>query len=164
MVNVWRRGSLTRNPYLRTAFRVARVPRETVKHKTIVALIGNTQQVVSADKQAHKILGEPVTEAQVNAAEQILLDAGQRILEELLEHATERPPLETVRKLARKAAEAMAVEQGSSLASPVTNLSGLESWDQAVVREFLERSPGPDPSFGALELDVVPPFGRAAEE
>jgi hypothetical protein len=33
-----------------------------------------------------------------------------------------------------------------------------------MARQFLDSIPGPDPSFGALELDFVPPFGRPGEE
>lgn len=161
-MNVWRRGSLTQNPYARTAFRVARVPREVVRHRTVVELIVQTRQLVGADPKAHTIGGRPVDLAEINAAEQVLLDPRKRILEELLEHATERPPLQRVRKLAREAAEAMASDGGGRLA--VTNLSGLEPWVGRLVRQFLDGLPAPDPSFGALEMDVPPPFGDPAEE
>lgn len=159
--NIWRRGSLTKNPYKRTAFRVARVPRDVVRHRTIVQLIGQTKRIVSADTQAHTIGGEPVSEAELNAAEQILLDPRQRIVEELLEHATERPRLERVHRLAREAVAAMAAEDTGRL--PVTNLRGLQSWAQALVQEYMDGVLGADPSFGALELDLVPPFGRSEE-
>jgi hypothetical protein len=102
-----------------------------------------------------------VSEAELNAAEQILLDPRQRIVEELLEHATERPRLERVHRLAREAVAAMAAEDTGRL--PVTNLRGLQSWAQALVQEYMDGVLGADPSFGALELDLVPPFGRSEE-
>jgi hypothetical protein len=160
-MNIWRRGPLTQNPYLRTAFRVARVPREITRRRTLVRLVNQTRHVVSIDPQAHTIRGAPVTMTKLNAAEQILLDPPQRILEELLEHAAEAPPLEQVRKLAAEATRALA-EDGLTSA-PVTNLRGLQLWAHSLAQQFLESVPGPDPSFGALELDIVPPFGHLEE-
>ena len=160
-MNVWRRGSLTTNPYVRTAFRVARVPRETTRHKTIVQLVGQTRRIVRVDPQAHAILGEPVTDAEINAAEQVLLDPKRRIMEELLHHAAEKPPLDRVRKQAAQAAEAMASEDSEDL--PITNLSALESWARRIVTDLVEASPPTDPSFGALELELLPPYGRRRE-
>lgn len=162
IVNIWRRGSLLENPYVRNAFRVARVPREVVRHRTIVQLIGQTERIVNTDPTAHTIRGKPVSNAQINVAAQILLDPKQRILEEMLVHATETPPLERIRRLAADAAAAMAANDTGRL--PVTNLEGLEPWAREMVRQFLDNIPGPDPSFGALELDLVPPFGRPGED
>ena len=68
-MNVWRRGSLNKNPYARTAFRLARVPRETTRHRVMVQLIGRTKRIVSLDPKAHSIGGKPVTEAEINSAE-----------------------------------------------------------------------------------------------
>ncbi len=161
-MNVWRRGSLTENPYYRTAFRVGRVPRDVVRHRTVVQLLGQTRRIVAADPQAHTVHSEPVTDAMLNAAEQVLLDPKQRIVEELLEHAPEEPPLERVRQLAQQAAALLAADDDGP---PVPgNLEVLRPWAGALVEQFLEAVPGPDPSFGALELDLVPPFGRPGEE
>src|SRR5262245_29141706 len=107
-MNIWRRGPLTRNPYARTAFRVARAPRDTVRHRTIVQLIGRTRRIVTTNAQMHLVCGQPVSEAELNAAADILLKPQERILEELLEHAAERPRFEQAQKLARRAAEAIA--------------------------------------------------------
>jgi hypothetical protein len=161
-MSVWRRGSLSKNPYRRTAFRVARVPREVARHRTIVELIGRTKRIVHTMPQEHVIDGKQVTLTEVNTAEQILLDPKQRILEELLEHAIEKPPLERVRKLAAEAAHAMSIEKTEQL--PITNLTALQAWAGDLVQKFLEDAPGPDPSFGALELDIIPPFGSAGDE
>ncbi len=161
-MNIWRRGSLSRNPYRRTAFRVARVPREVVRHRTIVELIGRTKRIVNTKPQEHTIDGKSVTLTEVNMAEQILLDPKQRILEELLEHSLEKPPLARVRKLAQEAALAMEIETVEQL--PVTNLIALQVWASDLVQKFLGDAPDPDPSFGALELDIIPPFGNAGDE
>jgi hypothetical protein len=86
-INPWRRGPLTVNPYYRTAFAVTRVPREVVQRKTVVGVIGQTRKVVRTDPRAHELVGGPVTEPELNAAEQILLDPHRRVIEELLTHA-----------------------------------------------------------------------------
>lgn len=160
--NPWRRGALSLNPYLRTAFRAARVPREVVKRRTVVNLIVQTRQLIEGDPQAHTIRGRPVSIADVNAADSVLFDPSQRVREELLEHATERLPLERVRKLAQEAVAAVEAQSEERLA--VTNLAGLMPWTERMVSGFLDASPGADPSFGALELALVPPCGDAAEE
>ena len=161
-MSLWRRGSLARNPYSRTAFRTARVPRETVRYRTVVQIVGQTKRIVSTDPTAHMIQGEPVTHAEINAAEKILLDSKQRIVEELLEHASEKPPLDRVRQLSRVVAEAMTEQAAPQLR--VKDFSGLEPLRLSIIRQFLDTSASPDPSFGALELDIVPPFGREEED
>jgi hypothetical protein len=161
-MNIWRRESLSKNPYWRTAFLVTRVPREEVRRRTIVRTIGDTRRIVAADPLAHVIGDKPVTIEEINAAEQILLNPKQRILEELLEHTSEKLPLEDVRQLAREAGAALSAQSMEQL--PVTNLEGLRAWAEVLVREFLQSVPGPDPSFGALELGLVPPFGQTDEE
>lgn len=159
-MSLWRRGPLDRNPYVRNAFRVARAPREVTRHRILVQLIDETKRV-ARDPEAHRIAGQPVTETEINAAEQILLDARQRIGEELLAHAAERPPLDEVRKRAREAAKLLAGGEPGKLV--LKDLRGLESTFTALVREFLAAGPGPDPSFGALELNLPPPFGGPEE-
>jgi hypothetical protein len=160
-MNPWRRGPLTVNPYYRTAFAVARVPREVVQRKTVVRLIGQARQVVRADPQAHVLAGGPVSEPELNAAEQVLLDPQRRVLEELLAHAAEAPPLDRVRQLAQQAAAALAPDADRP---PVTNLAGLGPLTGWLVRQFLDQAPPADPSFGALETELIPPFGRPEDD
>ena len=161
-MNIWRRGALHKNPYYRTAFRLARVPRETVQYATIVKILGQTRKVVGADSQAHRIKGEPVARTDINAAEQILLDPKQRIAEELLHHATESLPLHVIKKLSAEAARYLAVEDASGLTA--INPHSLVPLAQALVQRYLSSVPEPLPHFGALELDLVPPFGSAEED
>lgn len=158
-MNIWRRGPLDKNPYRRTAFRVARVQREIVQHRRLVQLIGQTK-LIAQDPRAHLIGGEAVSLAEINAAVQVLLDAKLRIAEELLEHATERPPMDALRKLAREASEALLYESKEMATS---NYDGLQIWVQDLVQQYLETTLPASPSFGALELTLVPPFGRAGE-
>jgi hypothetical protein len=104
-----------------------------------------------------------VNAADLNVAEQILLDPRDRFAEELLEHASERLPLERLKKLLAEAAAVMATEAEPQVARS-TNLSSLEPLGAAVVREFLDNNPSPDPSFGALETRLFPPFGNINED
>lgn len=161
-MSIWNRGPITVNPYLRTAFRVTRVPREVVRHRTIAQLVSQTRQVVAADPRAHAIKGQPVAMTEINAAEEVLSDPGQRILEELLHHSEERLPVARMRKLLREVTREMTPQPESEL--PISNLSGLRPWARKLLCDFLSQAPGPDPSFGALETDLVPPFGRPGDE
>jgi hypothetical protein len=138
------------------------VLREDVQHSKIVKLIGRTKRIVNTMPQEHTIDGKQVTLTEVNTAEEILLDTKKRIMEELLEHAAEKPPLERVQKLAMEIADAMAIEKTGRLS--ITDLTALQAWAGDIVQNFLENVPGPDPSFGALELGVIPPFGNPGDE
>ena len=160
-MNTWRRGSLTENPYVRTGFRITRVPREVSKHRNVVHLIGYTKNIVTTDASAHQIAGKPVSIAEIHAAEQILLDPKQRIAEELLEHATEKLPVDRIRRLLKEVIEAMAVEQPAHL--PVKDLSVLRGLAAQIIDDYLAAMPGSSPLFGALELCLVPPFGKGED-
>ena len=157
MMNIWQRGTPTTNPYCRTAFRVARVPTDVVRHRTLVQTIAQTRRIVNTDPRAHSIEGVSVSLAELNAAEKVLLDPRSRIVEELLEHATEPEPLGPVRVLAAKVAAALS--PGSRELPAVTNLRGLLPWAQALVNQFLEENPGPDPALGDSEPTLLTPFG-----
>jgi hypothetical protein len=153
--NPWRSGPLLSNPYGRTAFRIARVQRGVVERKRILERVRQTRQLVEADPSAHRIGGREVTKAEITAAEQTLLDPRERMLDELLEHAVERLPVDDVRKLA---AEAIArITQREPLR--VENLSGLTPWLERIVEQFLDAERVGDPSFGALELTLDRPWG-----
>lgn len=157
-MNIWRRGPLIKNPYTRTAFRVARVPRDTVRHRTIVQLIGRTRRIVSTDAQMHLVCGQPVNEAELNTAADVLLKPRERIVEELLEHAAERRHFEQAQKLARRAAEAIATPGAGG--GQADQAGRLRAWAESLVKRFLDGAQRPDPSFGASETNLIPPFGR----
>lgn len=161
-MNLWRRGPLSQNPYLRNAFRVTRVPRESTNRRTIVQLSGQTRRIISTNPTAHQIAGTPVTLADFNAASQVLQDARARIAEELLHHAAEKAPLDRVRALAQRAARTLAGD-AQGFWSP-TDLALLRPWLAALVRRFLDETPAIDPAFGAQELDLVSPLGHPEEE
>ena len=135
-MSVWRRGPLTENPYVRTPFRVARVPREVVARRSVVQLISQTRRMVATDATAHTIRGEPVTPEKLNAAESVLLSPEQRIVEELLVHATEAPPTKRIRELGRQAAEAMAALAPGPLG--LTNPKALACWLADLARQYLD--------------------------
>lgn|GEM_PF-2052850 len=161
-MNIWRRGgSVMQNPYERTAFRIARVPAETVRYKTIVQLIGQTRRVVRAGAGVHAVKGRPVTDAELNAAEKVLLDAETRIAEELLHHRAEPPPARALDSLLRKvrnpAGEGM--ETGETEAP-----SWLKSWVEEAARRVPDAPSSPCPFFGPDELTLVPPFGDGETE
>lgn len=101
-MNIWRRGPLNKNPYYRTAFRITRVPREITSRATVVKMIGQIRKIIGGNPSAQTVQGVSVEKTDINAAEQVLLDPKQRILEELLGHAAEELPLARIRKLAAR--------------------------------------------------------------
>jgi len=155
--NPWRQGSLLKNPYYRTAFRMARVPREIVRYRTLVQMITQTKNVVGRDPLAHTIKSEPVSETDVNAAEQILLNPAARMAEELLHHATETTPFDPLRACLRTAA---ALLQPDNQAPAWVNYRWLELWAGGIIEDGLAQLPVPPVSLGARELALIPPFGN----
>ena len=120
-------------------------------------MIAQTRNVVRADPDAHRLDGRPVTLEQLNAAESILMDPQQRVIEELLHHAAERLPLEHLRKVLRRCHEALGAP--STPVDRAVDLRKLESLLEHLLRLYLDAVPAPDASFGALELNLPPPFG-----
>ena len=161
-MSLWRRGSLTTNPYLRTAFRVIKAPREATRTVTLAQLAGQAKHIAASNPQARSILGEPVTLEEINKAESIILDPQRRILEELLVHTTERIPMKRMRQLAQAAAKAMAVD-GDSMPPP-SNMAGLVSWMDDLVREYQAKLEPSSPLLGAAEMTLVPPFGKIRKD
>lgn len=159
-MSVWRRWPITQSPYARTAFRLARVPREIVRHRTVVQLIGQTSQVV-ASGGAHVVSGRAVTVEELNWAEQVLHDPLQRLQEELIEHAAERAPTEALRKLDRRAAELMAPGAASDDKAAAGEL--LRLGVGGLVEAYLGAAPPAEPSLGAAELELCAPFGPDEE-
>jgi len=157
-MSVWRRGSLTENPYVENAFRVARVSPEVVRRHTLVQLIGQARMIVSTDARAHSIRGQAVTSEDINRAESILLAPQERILEELLVHATERLPLQRARQLMQEASAVLVREAAAP--AQVRDLQVLRTWVADLVGQYLDGVKPSDAGFGALEMDLVPPFGR----
>ncbi|MGB3975441.1 MAG: hypothetical protein WBM02_10395 [bacterium] len=162
MMDIWNRGPLTENPYYRTAFRVARVPPEETRHRVMVSLINQTRKVVRENPCGHMIGMDPVTEPEINAAEKILVDPKQRILEEMLVHKTERLRLDQLKKLLKDIDEIVSNECRQP--SRLSNVDGLQFILNDLIKLYLSVSPVPDPSFGALEMDLIPPFGIDEED
>jgi hypothetical protein len=160
-MNIWRRGRLSDNPYYRTAFRVGRVPREVLRHRTIVQLVGQTRRIVKAGPLQHTISGKTVSDAEVNRAEGILSDPRERILEELLHHRTEKPSQTHIQRMMQKICGLMAPEPMENLKPE--NPAALLPIALGLVNRLLDVLPSPDPLFGQSELRIVPPFGLTEE-
>lgn len=160
-MNPWRRGPVTQNPYYRTAFRVTRVPREITRHSTVVKMIGQTRNVVESDLSNHGIAGEPVTMAELNAAEKVILNAVSRLHEELLHHAAEPSPFGQLRKLALEVEKQLANPETPPLS--ISRPAVFRPLAEHVLGLALESLPKPDPSFGARELGMPPPFAPSED-
>jgi len=162
-VKIWRQGSITDNPYQRTAFRVTRLPREATRRRTIAHLVAQTKRMVEADPRSHIVDGKPVTLAEINQAEAVVLDVRERIVEEMVAHGREIPPIHRLEELARKTLD-MIRSEGSAGAKGLVNRKALGVVFQELIQLYLNDVQAPESCFGALELKLHPPFGPFEEE
>lgn len=162
-MKIWRHGNITNNPYQRTAFRVTRVPREVTRRRTIAHLIMQTKRMVKADPRSHIVEGKPVTLAEINKAEAVVLDVRKRILEEMMAHGREIPPLQRLEELTRKALDMIQYERKAE-SKDLVNHKALRVVLQDLIQLYLNDVQAPEPCFGALELTLFPPFGPLKEE
>lgn len=169
-VNIWRREGrpVDENPYPSNAFQMARLPRRITVRKQVVQVITSTRRIIQTDPDRHQIEGRPVTLADLNTAEAILLDPERRILEELLEHVEEKPPLEHLQALAQEVESSLNRQEPLVMDPEYLSRPGsreiLQRWARQLLRQALEAEIQPDPSFGALETALVPPFGWQEED
>ena len=159
-MNVWLKGPVTRNPYVRTAFRVAMVPREVVRRPSLVKRIAVTRRIASSSPEMNSILGVPVTLEEINAAEAVLLNPEERILVELLVHETETRDLRAVRSLVAEVEAAGPLPEAETMA---VRPAALRVWMEELLQQCLEEQPAADPEFGGMEMDITPPFGETSE-
>lgn len=156
-MNVWRQGPITENPYRRTAFRVAMMPREVTERASIVDYISEAREIVNVAPESHKILGRQVTPEDLNDAETVLLKPEARICHELLAHATERASFDRLRKLESEAGDLMAEYAKAESSSKMAAFSPILL---EFIRLYVKTACPSEPWFGALELELVPPFGE----
>jgi hypothetical protein len=156
-MNIWLKGSVRTNPYYRTAFRIAKVDREVVRHKTLVQLIGQTRRVIRTVHDYHRISGVAVTDAELNAAEKILLDPKQRLAEELLHHAAHPPMDRQLREMAEKVV-AVLTKIAEQSPEPV-DVSWLNELIAYYRERFVNEQRPIEQTTGLLELEIVPPLG-----
>jgi hypothetical protein len=155
-MQLWRRGSLRRNPYYETAFRLARVPSEVTDPALVAEIISQTRQLMEADPAAHKVLGETVGASAVNQAELILLDPVKRSLEEIIEPAEPSGDPDTMSGLQREAAALLEPKPG-----PVrlTNPALFARWFGQVWAEARLGESVSDGALGVSELEIIAPWG-----
>ncbi len=161
-MNLWRNGPIYQNPYYRTAFRIGRVPREMSRHRTLVKCIGQTRKIVNNTPDRHVVNGEPVSMAELNSAEEILLDPLRRIREELLHHATEPPPIQRIKQLAEQILESLSEVADNPL--EIRDFSWIDEWTAHLSERSLDDQPLTEQAFGPDELEIAPPFGKPDEE
>jgi hypothetical protein len=157
MKNIWKRMSLEKNPYYTTAFAVARVPRETCRKRTVEKIIGQTRRIVNNEAQEILVGGKAVDEADLNWAFEILLNSETRMMEELIHHATERPPLEKIRKKLGEVDRMLEGEVDGEEQNPMPCVEGL---GREALRAFVAEERAENTAFGAAELEETPPFGH----
>ena len=159
-MNIWMRGPVTQNPYVRTAFRVAMLPREVVRRPSLVKRIAASRNLVAAAPGTNSIRGVPVTLEEMSAAETTLLKPEDRILEELLVHETESRDLRKVRALLAEVREAMSVPDDAPVS---VRPDALRPFVRELEKQAFDQLPAVESGLGSLETGITPPFGETKE-
>lgn len=163
-MNLWRRSPIDTNPYRRTAFRVARLPREMMDRSAVVESVAQVRQLQELDPEAHRLDGTVVGASLLNEAELILLDPRKRLLEEFLEHPDETAGNRAghegvIRSLCAEGLALLEVPGGSS--GTWSNWVTVNAWIREVARSHLSESFGSEISLGAAELELASPWGKS---
>jgi DNA-binding transcriptional ArsR family regulator len=154
MLNVWRRGPLTRNPYHETAFKTLGLPPEATRAE-IDQRAGERQAAVAAVPDRYRLGERFLTAADVTQARAVLLDPTRRLIEELLEHTTEILPREELeRALAR-----LPVPDWTAESPGPHSLAFLGCAAQDLALDFLRGLPLTEPPPFPVDARLVPPFG-----
>lgn len=160
-MGIWTEGPVTCNPYRRTVFRIAMLPREATSRAAVVGAVADARDAVSVNPGAHRVDGVAVSLEDVNTAETVLLDPACRAAHELLAHATETASTERVRRLAGDARRLLrAVADRPSPAGMIGPAALASECLYGLVGESFPVVPW----LGGLELEPVPPFGREEDE
>jgi hypothetical protein len=155
MSNIWLKGSLSTNPYYENAFQIAGLWRDVVDRLLIQTAIVNRKQGLRVMGPEHYPLGRRFLESNdLNLAEDILLDANRRILEELLEHAPEHLPTGQIERFLARLTVPPPVGELT-----IRHLVFMERVVQALAQELLVNLPVADVPPWPIDLTPITPFG-----
>jgi hypothetical protein len=157
MANIFRREDLALSPYRRTAFKALGLTANQVDRASIVHAAEARRQAVTHVPGYHQLGGRPLTLADINRAEEALLDPNRRVIEELLEHAPEQPVVDQLQVMAsRLEAPDWPVPFRAPRQPGILALVAQE-----LVRNQLLALPSPDLPPFPIDTSPIPPFPRA---
>lgn len=157
MTNIWKKkGPITSNPYHQAAFKAVGMSRSVIAPDQVAQVIEQRRQALRAIPGAFQFDGRELTQSDITAARQILLDPNQRMLEELLEHQPEEFPSDELDRLYTRL-----VSLDWDMPPPnQPNTKFLLRVAQELARQFADELPLADPAPYPVDGDLIPPFGK----
>lgn len=163
MRNIWwnpSKGPVTDNPYYQTAFQILGLDPDVTSLDQISQVVEQRRQIVRTMPGVLKIGGRDLTQADITAARQVLLDANSRVLEELLTHASEPFPGDELERIGERLIEPDWPKQRPLVRSFAFLLRAV----QALAKQFAaELNPVPVPPY-PIDATLVPPFGPPEDQ
>ena len=156
-MNIWKKGPLTTNPYYETAFQALGITRDVTARAEIEQKVGERRQAVAHVPGYYRLGKRALTQADVAKARQTLLDPTQRILEELLEHQPESPPIEALERF--KSRLPKPPPDWPETPPPPQHLQFLLLAVREYAREYLDNLPPVEVPAFPVDLRPIPPFG-----
>lgn len=159
MVNIWKKGTITTNPYRETAFQALGITRDVVSRAEIGRKVEERRQAIKNVPGHFSINSRPLTQTDITNAREILFNPTRRILEELLEHKPEHPQVEEIERLRERLPK-----PGWSEEIPMPQrLAFLVPVILDFVKELLENLPPVEVPPFPIDLQLIPPFGFPRE-
>jgi hypothetical protein len=160
MTNIWKKSSLSINPYHETAFKALGLTRENISRAEMDQRVEERRQAVR-NVPGYHLLGErPLIQADITSARQILFDSTRRMLEELLEHKPERLKVDEI----ERAHARLKMPDSPNDAEPVCRFAFLSRVVQDLALSHLKGLPPVEIPAFPVDLHGIPPFGLPGEE
>ncbi len=159
MINIWKKSSLTTNPYRETAFQALGITRDVVSRAEIGRQIEERRQAIKNVPGYFLLNSRPLTQTDITNAREILFNPTRRILEELLEHKPEHPQVEEIERLRERLPKP---DWPQEIPMPV-RLAFLVPVILDFARQYLENLPPLEVPPFPIDLTFIPPFGILRE-
>jgi len=153
MTNIWKRGSIARNPYHETAFKALGLTPEVTSRAEIASRVEERLRAVRRVPGFYTLGERDLTEADVLEARRILFDPTRRILEELLEHRSEAPELEELERIRKR------LEMPPPAPASPPSRAFLRRAVRKLARECLDELPVVEVPPYPVDPRPIPPFG-----
>jgi hypothetical protein len=159
MISIWKRASVTINPYRVTAFKALGLlmNTEVLSPADIDGIAGQQKNTIRDNPGIYKFGEEFLEEKHITQALEILLDPTRRILEELLEHQPEALPTDELERFKQR----LPRPAWPDAPPEAENLSFVLRVVQDLARQFAGELPPLYPSPFPVDLTPLAAFQRA---
>jgi hypothetical protein len=155
VANIWRKGSLTTNPYHETAFQVLGITRDVISLAEIAQRVEERRQAVESMPSFYTLGERDLAPTDISSARQILFDPTRRILEELLEHKAECLQVDEIERLQNR----LPMPDWPEEVPAPRHLAFLLRVVQEFALEILKSLPPVEVPAFPVDLTPIPPFG-----